>query len=387
MFYELTEEERLLQKTARDFSQKSLAAVAVESNEKGEFQEHIYRELGELGFLGMTLPEEYGGVDFGNFCLALAIEEISRVCASTAVALSVHNSLVNWIILKFGSEELRKKYLPLLARGEVLGAYALTEPDAGSDVSAIRMSAVKKGGDYILNGSKIFISTGDQAGVIVVFARTDPEDRTHGLSAFVVEPGFEGFSIGKTEKKMGLKASTTVELVFEDCRVPESNILASEGKGMAIALAGLDGGRIGIASQSLGVAQAALDEAVKFARGRKQFGKRIADFQNTRFRLADMATRLEAARLLVYRAAKLRDRGEPCGKEASMAKLFSSKAANRIAYDSLQIHGGVGYTSEFPIERIYRDARVLEIYEGTSEVQHLVISRELMKEYDRILPE
>ena len=387
MNYQLSEEERMLQKTATDFANKSLAAVAVESNEKGEFQDDIYKQLGELGFFGMTLPEEYGGVELSNFCLALSIEQISRVCASTAVAISVHNSLTNWVILNFGSPETRKKYLPALASAEIIGAYALTESNAGSDIGAIQTSAVRKGDNYILNGSKLFVSTGDKAGAVIVFARTDMENRSRGLSAFVVEPGFPGFSVGKVEKKMGLKASSTVELVFEDCVVPAANLLAEEGKGMSIALSALDGGRIGIASQALGVAQAALDEAVKFAGVRKQFGHRIVDFQTTRWKIAEMATKLEASRLLVYSAAKLRDSGKICTKEASMAKLFATKSANEIVYDSLQIHGGVGYTSEFLIERLFRDARALEIYEGTSEIQKLVISREVIKEYDKILPE
>jgi len=387
MKYWLTEEERIMQKTARDFAQKELAPVAEQANKEGTWPGEIYSKLGELGFLGITLPEEYGGVGLGNFCLVLVLEEISRVCASTAVTMSVHNSLTNWAILKYGSEQLKKKYLPRLATGEILGAYAVTEPSAGSDVSAMRLSAVKKGDEYILNGTKIFISTGDKAGAIIVFARTDPEDKKHGLSAFVVEPDFPGFSVGKHEQKMGLKASTTVELVFEDCRVPAKNILAEEGMGMKIALAGLDGGRIGIAAQSVGIAQAAMDEAVRFARERKQFDTRIIDFQSTRWKIADMATSIEAARLLVYRAAKLRDNGGDCSKEASMAKLFASQVANRVAYDALQIHGGVGYTEEFLIERLYRDARVTEIYEGTSEIQRLVISRKVIAEYEKMLPE
>ncbi|MCD6379757.1 acyl-CoA dehydrogenase family protein [bacterium] len=387
MNYQLNEEEKMLQKTAADFANKSLAAVAVESNEKGEFQDDIYKQLGKLGFLGMTVPEKYGGVDFGNFCLALSIEQISRVCASTAVAISVHNSLTNWVILNFGSAETREKYLPLLASGEVLGAYALTESNAGSDIGAIQTSAVREGDNYILNGSKLFVSTGDKAGVVIVFARTDTENRKRGLSAFVVEPDFPGFSVGKPEKKMGLKASSTVELVFEDCVVPVANLLAEEGKGMLIALSALDGGRIGIASQALGIGQAALDEAVKFARGRVQFGRKIIDFQSTKWKIAEMATKLEASRLLVYNAARLRDSGDISTKHVSMAKLFATRAVNEIVYDSLQIHGGVGYTSEFLIERLFRDARALEIYEGTSEVQKLVISREVIKEYDRILPD
>ena len=387
MEYQLSEEERMIRKTAADFAGKSLAAVAEESNRDGVFQDQIYRELGELGFMGMTLPEEYGGVDFSNFCLALAIEEISRVCASTAVAISVHNSLVNYLILRFGTDSLKKKYLPSLASGEKLGAYALTEPGAGSDVAAISTSAVLNGDVYKLNGTKSFISTGDRAGVLIVFARTDPDDRKGGLSAFVVEPDFPGFSIGKEEEKMGLRASTTVELVLEDCEVPADNILGEEGQGMSIALGGLDGGRIGIAAQSLGIAQAALDEAMKYGWERKQFGRRILDFQGNQFKIADMATRLEASRLLVYRAARLRDRGEPCSKASSMAKLHASETANDLAYQALQIHGGVGYTREFLIERLYRDARVLEIYEGASEIQRIVIFREVLKDYSSILPD
>lgn len=387
MKYRLTEEERMIQQTARDFARKELEPVAADYNEKGIFNEGVFEKLGELGFMGITVPEEYGGVNLGTFCLILALEEINRACASTGVTLSVHNSLANWAILKYGSEELRRRYLPGMTRGEILGAYALTEPAAGSDVSAIRMSAVRKGDEYILNGTKIFITAGDKAGVIIVFARTDLEDRTHGLSAFVVEPGFPGFSIGKVEKKMGLRASTTVELVFEDCRVPAGNLLGEEGMGMKIALSGLDGGRIGIAAQAVGIAQAALDETVLFARERKQFGKRVIDFQATRWKIADMAAGIEASRLLVYQAARMRDAGEICTKEAAIAKLFSSQTVNRAVFDAMQIHGGVGYTAEFKVERLYRDARVTELYEGTSEIQRLVISRKVIEEYERMLPE
>jgi butyryl-CoA dehydrogenase len=356
-------------------------------NEQGIFPDEIFSKLGELGFMGMTVPEAYGGVGLSNFCLVLSLEEISRVCASTAVAMSVHNSLVNWAILTYGSDELRERYLGPLSSAELIGAYALTESEAGSDVAALRCSAEKKGDEYILNGTKIFISTGDKAGLVMVFVRTDPEDRKGGISAFLVEPGFPGFSIGKTEKKMGLRASTTVELVFENCRVPASNLLGEVGQGMEIALAGLDGGRIGIAMQSVGIAQAALDEAVRFARERKQFGQRIIDFQATRCKIADMATAIEASRLLVYHAARLKDSGEPFTMEAAMAKLFASITANRVAYDSMQIHGGVGYTTEFTIERLFRDARVTEIYEGTSEIQRLVISKKVIEDYERMLPE
>ena len=386
MCLQLTEEERMIQKTARDFARKDIAAVVEESNRDGVFQEEIYRKLSELGFMGMMMPEEYGGAGFGNLCLVLALEEISRVCPSTAIAVSVHNSLANYIIFKWGSDDLKKKYLPRMTSGEAIGVYALTEPNAGSDVSAIRMSAVRDGDEYILNGSKIFISTGDKAGVIIVIARTDLKARTRGLTAFAVEPDFPGFSIGKVEHKMGMKASTTVELVFEDCRVPASNVIGKEGQGMQIALGSLDGGRIGIAAQSLGIAQTALDEAVLFARERQQFGKKIADFQAIRWKIADMATNLEAARLLAYRAARLRDAGDQCSKEVSMAKLFASRIANEAVYDALQIHGGVGYTEEFKIERFFRDARVLEIYEGTSEIQRIVISKKVLEEYEQMYP-
>ncbi|MDD3643068.1 MAG: acyl-CoA dehydrogenase family protein [Candidatus Krumholzibacteria bacterium] len=386
MFIDLTEEERMIQKTARDFARRDIAAVAEQSNRDGVFQDDIYRRLAGLGFMGMTMPEEFGGVGLGNLCLSLALEEISMVCPSTAVAVSVHNSLANYIIHTWGSDELKRRYLPRMTSGELIGVYALTEPNAGSDVAAIAMSAARDGGDWVLNGSKIFISTGDRAGVIVVIARSDPDERTRGLTAFVVEPVFPGFSVGKIEHKMGLRASTTVELVFEDCRVPAANVIGEEGMGMKIALGSLEGGRIGIASQSLGIAQTALDEAVLFARERRQFGERIIDFQATRWKIAEMATNIDAARLLVRRAARLRDAGRPCGKEASMAKLFASRIANEAVYDSLQIHGGVGYTQEFKIERFFRDARVLEIYEGTSEIQRIVIAKKVIDEYERIFP-
>ncbi len=386
MCMQLTEEERMIQKTARDFARKDIAAVVEESNRDGVFQDEIYRKLSELGFMGMTIPEEYGGVGFGNLCLVLAIEEISRVCPSTTIAISVHNSLANYILYKWGSDGLKEKYLPRMTSGEMLGVYALTEPNAGSDVAAIRMSAVKDGDEYVLNGSKIFISTGDKAGVILLVACTDPEKRTRHLTTFIVEPDFSGFSIGRVEHKMGMKASTTVELVFEDCRVPASNVIGEEGQGMQIALGSLDGGRIGIAAQSLGIAQTALDESVLFARERHQFGRRISDFQAIRWKIADMATNLEAARLLVYRAARLRDAGVPCSKEVSMAKLFASRIANEAVYDAMQIHGGVGYTEEFKIERFFRDARVLEIYEGTSEIQRIVISKKILEEYEQMYP-
>ncbi len=387
MKYPLSEQERMIQNTARDFARKALAPVALEANEQGFFPHEIYGRLAELGFLGITVPEKYGGVDLDTMSLMIVLEEIAAVCASTAVTMSVHNSLTNWCILHYGSEELRKRYLPALTAGTILGAYAITESEAGSDVAAMRMTALRTGDEYVLNGAKIFISTGDKAGAIIVFARTDPKERTKGISAFVVDPSCPGFSIGKVEKKMGLRASTTVELVFEDCRVPAGNLLGGEGQGMKIALAGLDGGRIGIAAQSIGIARAALEEGIRYARERKQFGSRIVDFQSTRWKIADCATDIEAARLLMYRAAKLRDAGENNTKEAAMAKLFASRTANRVAYDALQMHGGVGYTQEFIVERLFRDARVTELYEGTSEIQRLVISRAVIEEFERTIPD
>ena len=387
MKYPLTEQERMIQKTARDFARKELAPVALEANEQGFFPEEIYAKLAGLGFMGITVPEEYGGVGLDTMSFMLVLEEIAAVCASTAVTMSVHNSLTNWCILHYGSEDCRARYLPRLASGEILGAYAITESEAGSDIAAMRMTASKKGNEYILSGAKIFISTGDRAGAVIVFARTDPGARTKGISAFVVDPSMPGFSIGKVERKMGLRASRTVELVFEDCRVPAGNLLGREGQGLTIALAGLDGGRIGIAAQSIGIARAALEEGIRYARERTQFNSRIVDFQSTRWKIADAATDIEAARLLVYRAAKLRDAGEAYTKEAAMAKLFASQVANRVAYDALQMHGGVGYTQEFIIERLFRDARVTELYEGTSEIQRLVIARAVIEEFERTIPE
>ena len=378
MGIDLGEEERLIRKTARDFARKDIAAVAEQANREGIFQDHIYRRLGELGFMGMTIPEEYGGADFGTLCLALALEEISRVCPATAVAVTVHNSLANYTIYTWGSEELKRRFLPRMTSGEAIGVYALTEPNAGSDVAAVSMSAVRDGGDWVLNGTKIFISTGDRAGVIIVIARTDPDERTRGLSAFVVEPDSPGFSVGKHEHKLGLKASTTVELVFEDCRVPVENLIGEEGMGMQIALGSLDGGRIGIAAQSLGIARAALDEAVFFARERQQFGRRIIDFQATQMKIADMATNIDAARLLIYRVARLRDARRPCGKEASMAKLFASRIANEAVYDSLQIHGGVGFTWEYDVHLHFKRARSGEHLLGSPAYHRERIARQIL---------
>jgi alkylation response protein AidB-like acyl-CoA dehydrogenase len=327
----------------------------------------------------MIVPEQYGGTGADNLSLVLALEEINRVCASTGVTMSVQNSLVEAPILHWGSEEIKKRYLPKLATGEHLGAYALSEPGSGSDAAGLVTSAVKDGGDYVLNGTKNFITTGAEADIVLVMARTDSAHKTRGITAFVVEKGTKGFTVGKKEDKLGLRASSTVQLVFEDARVPASQILGEIGTGFKIAMHTLDGGRIGIAAQAVGIMQACLDASVKYAGEREAFDQPIGKFQAIQFKLANMATRLEASRLLVYNAATLKDEGKPHGKEAAMAKLFASEAANDAARDAVQIHGGAGYLEDFPVERYFRDARITEIYEGTSEIQRIVIARHVLK--------
>lgn len=374
-FYDLTDEERLIQQTAREFANTEIAPVARENDHQGRFPKDVIGGLAKLGFMGMLIPEQYGGSGVGNFCLVLALEEVNRVCASTGVTMSVHNSLTSSPIIRFGSEKTKKKYLPKLAGGELLGAYALSEAGSGSDAASLQARAVKDGNEYVINGTKSWITTGAEADVFVVMLRTNPEERSKGISTFVIDRDTKGFSIGKKEDKLGLRASSTVQLVFEDARVPAENLLGTEGEGFKIAMVTLDGGRIGIGTQAVGIAQASLDAAVTYANEREQFGKKIREFQAIQWKLADMATKVEASRLLVYRAARLRDRGEPHTKEAAMAKLFASESANQIARDAVQIHGGAGYLKDFDVERFYRDARITEIYEGTSEVQRIVISR------------
>lgn len=378
--FELTEEERMIQETARNYAQSVLRKRAEEYDKKEAFPRENFTELGNLGFMGVCVPEEFGGTGLGEFALVLVVEEISNACASTGVVLSVHNSLVCSVIKTFGSEDQKKRYLPRLASGEWIGAYAVTEPDVGSDAANIQCSAVRNGDHYIVNGVKQWITTGSQSGAIIMFARTaktpNPSD---GISAFIVEPTFPGFRVGKQEKKMGLRASDTCQLVFEDMKVPAENLLSAENQGYGILLATLGGGRIGIAAQSIGIGSAAFDAALEYSKVRKQFGKPICEFQAVKVKLADMATRLDAARLLTYRAAKLKDAGLSHAKEASMAKLFASEAANFCATEALQIHGGYGYTKEYPVERFFRDAKITEIYEGTSEIQRLVIAKHILK--------
>lgn len=378
MNLQFTEEQLMMRDMVRDFAQKEITPF-IEKMEAGEFPRPILNKMGELGLMGITVPEEYGGsgMDFTSYIIA--INELSKVSAVIGVILSVHTSVGTNPILYFGNEAQKQKYVPKLASGEYLGAFCLTEPHAGSDAASLKTRAVKKGDRYVINGSKIFITNGGEADVYVVFASTDLEKRAKGITAFIVEKDTPGLIIGKNENKMGLHGSKTVELSFENMEVPEENRLGEEGEGFKIAMANLDVGRIGIAAQSLGIAEAALEASIEYAKERKQFGKPIAYNQGIGFKLADMATAVESARLLVYRAASLRSQGLPCSKEASIAKLFASRTAMEVAIDAVQIFGGYGYTKDYPVERYFRDAKVTEIYEGTSEIQRLVISKHLIK--------
>lgn len=376
MNLKFTEEQVMMQEMVRDFAQKEVAPF-VEKMEKGEFPRPILVKMAELGLMGITVPEKYGGAGMDFISYIIAIHELSKVSAVIGVILSVHTSVGTNPILYFGNEEQKQKYVPKLAKGEYLGAFCLTEPSAGSDAASLKSQAVKKGDKYIINGSKIFITNGGEADVYIVFAKTDPEKGSRGVTAFIVEKDTPGLIIGKDEQKMGLHGSRTVQLSFDNMEVPEENRLGEEGQGFKIAMANLDVGRIGIAAQALGIAEAALEAAVQYANERHQFGKPIIANQGIAFKLADMATAVEAAKLLVYRAADLRSRGLPCGKEASMAKLFASQTAREVAIEAVQVFGGYGYTKDYPVERYFRDAKITEIYEGTSEIQRMVISKHL----------
>ena len=374
-----TEEQQMMRQMVREFAANEIAPF-VERMERGEFPRPILEKMGELGLMGITVPEQYGGAGMDFTSYIIAIHEISKVSATVGVILSVHTSVGTNPILYLGTEEQKQKYVPKLARGEYLGAFCLTEPGSGSDAASLKTTAVRDGDHYVLNGSKVFITNGGEADTYIVFARTNLEEKgSKGVSAFIVEKQTPGLVIGKDEKKMGLHGSRTVQLSFEDMRVPAENLLGQEGHGFKIAMANLDSGRIGIAAQSLGIAEAALEHATSYAKERIQFGKPIAEQQGIAFKLADMATNVEAAKLLVYHAAFLRSNGMPCGKEASMAKLFASKTAMENAIEAVQIFGGNGYTEDYPVERLFRDAKVCEIYEGTSEIQRLVISKHLLK--------
>ena len=378
MAYELTEEQEMIRAMVRDFARETLLPTASERDKTGEFPRENLEKMGELGLMGMNVPPEYSGAGVDTVSYSVALQEISYACASTAVIMSVHNSVACGPIYLFGSDYLKETYLKPLAAGEKIGSFALTEPGAGSDPASQRATAKKDGDTYVLNGTKNFITTGKNSDLTVVTAYTDKAKKHRGISAFVVEKGTPGFHIGKEEDKLGLRASDTVELIFEDCRIPQENLLGDEGDGFVIAMASLDGGRIGIASQSVGLAQACLEASISYAKERIQFGRSISQFQGIRWMISDMATEIEAARLLTFNAAAMRDRDENFTEAASMAKVFASEMANRVAYQALQIHGGYGYIKEFPVERHYRDARVFTLYEGTSEIQRKVIANHVI---------
>lgn len=383
MSYFLTDEQLMIQDMVREFSRKVVAPTAMKRDETREFPAENFEKMAELGLMGMMVPSEYGGAGTDTVSYVLALSEIAYSCASTAVVMSVHNSIVCESICRYGTEDQKKRYLPALVSGKSIGAFALTEPQAGSDPVSQKTSAVKDGDYYVLNGTKRFITTGKNAGLTIATANTDPAKKHKGISAFLLAKGTPGFIVGKTEDKMGLRASDTTDLIFDNCRIHKKDLLGNEGDGFKIAMTALDCGRIGIGAQSVGVAQAALDAAVKYSTEREQFGQTISKFQGLRWMIAEMATELEAARQLTLSAAATKDRGEKYTLEASMAKLYASEMVNRTVAKALQIHGGYGYIKEYPVERFYRDARVLTIYEGTSEIQKVVISNHIYSDKRR----
>ncbi|MFN3289608.1 MAG: acyl-CoA dehydrogenase family protein [Acinetobacter sp.] len=374
MFFE---EQVLIQDMAKSFAQKQIKPNASEWDRQGTFPAQALQQMGQLGFMGMLVPEEWGGSATGNLAYVLALEEIAAADGATSAIMSVHNSVGCVPILKFGTEEQKQQFLVPLAKGEMIGAFALTEPHTGSDAAAIKTRAVKDGDHYIINGAKQFITSGHNAGVIIVFAVTDPSAGKKGMSAFLVPRNTPGYEVIRVEEKLGLHASDTCQIALTDVRVHKSLLLGKEGEGLKIALSNLEGGRIGIAAQAVGLARAALEEATRYAKDRVAFGKPIFEQQAVSFRLASMATEIAAARQLVHQAARLKEAGQPCLTEASMAKLFASEMTERVCSNALQIFGGYGYLKDFPIERIYRDARICQIYEGTSDIQRLVIARSL----------
>ena len=381
MNFELNEEQSLIREMVRNFAETEIAPSARERDEEERFDRTLmFDKLGELGLTGIVFPEKYGGAEADYISYAIAVEELSRVCASTGVTLSAHLSLCANPIYLFGTEDQKQKFLTPLAQGKKLGAFGLTEPSAGSDAGGTKTTALKDGDAWVLNGTKIFITNGGDAETYVILARTDKEAKKHhGISAFIVEKGTPGFSFGKKEQKLGIRSSPTLELVFENCRIPVTNMLGEEGSGFKVAMKTLDGGRIGIASQALGIAQGALDEAVAYAKERKQFNTPIANFQGVQFQLADMATQVEASRLMVYLAAYKASAGLSYSQSSAMAKLMASETAMKVTTQAVQILGGYGYTRDFPVERMMRDAKITEIYEGTSEIQRLVIGSALTR--------
>lgn len=379
MNFLLTAEQEEIRKMVREFAAKEVAPTAAERDEKELFSREIFDKMGELGILGLPYPEEYGGAGSDFLSYAIAVEELSRVCASTGIGLSVHVSLCAWPIYKYGTEEQRQKFLRPLAEGTKLGAFGLTEPNAGTDAAAGSTTAVKDGDSYILNGTKVFNTNGGEAEIEVIFAATDKAAGLKGISAFIVEKGTPGLRFGKKETKMGIRSSVQREVIMEECRIPAANLLGKEGDGFKIAMTTLDGGRIGVAAQALGIAQGALDEAIKYSKQRVQFGKPIATFQGVNFMLAEMATKVEAARYLVYRAAFNKSNHLPYGKEAAMAKMFASDAAMEVTTNAVQVFGGYGYSREYPVERMMRDAKITQIYEGTNQAQRMVIAANILK--------
>jgi alkylation response protein AidB-like acyl-CoA dehydrogenase len=377
--YPLSDEHKMLRDAARDFAKNEIAPVAAEFDESGEFPHKTVKKMGEMGFMGIEVPENYGGAGMDSLAYVLALEEICKADAAHGVIMSVNNSLYCYGILKFGTEAQKKKFITPVASGKSIGAYSLTEPMSGSDAATMKSRAVRDGDSYVLNGRKSWVTSGPVADYFVVFMMTDPEKKQKGISAFLVEGKTPGLVRGKKEPKLGIRASATSELIFEDCRIPAENLLGAEGEGFKIAMTVLDAGRIGIAAQALGIAEAAYEAAREYASQRQAFGQPIGAFQGTGFKIADMKTRIEAARLLTYNAALKKERakttGERFSQEAAMAKLFASETAMYVTHAAVQIHGGMGYSRELPVERYFRDAKITEIYEGTSEIQRLVISR------------
>jgi hypothetical protein len=381
MEFNYTDHQKEVRNLARDFAMNRIAPVAMKYDESQEFPLEIARELGEMGFLGVIFPEEYGGSNFSVMDYSIIVEEISKADPSLGLTIAAHNGLCTSHIFLFANEELKRKYLPDLTTGKKMGAWGLTENVSGSDAGGMATTAVKNGGYYILNGSKTFITHGGVGETAVVTAVTDKSKGTRGISAFILEKGFEGFSVGKKENKLGMRSSDTCELIFQNCKVPEENLIGAEGEGYMQAMTILDGGRIAIASLSVGIAQAALDHSIKYSKQRKQFGKSLSEFQGIQFKLADMATEVEAARLLTYRAARLKDEGKSFKFAASMAKFYASEIATKATNEAVQIHGGYGFIKEFPVEKLYRDVKLMTIGEGTSEVQKIVMSRALLEMY------
>jgi butyryl-CoA dehydrogenase len=379
MDFGFTKEHEMARTLFRDFAINEVKPIATEIDEKEEFPWDNVRKMMKLGFMGIPMPKEYGGQGCDTLAYAMCVEELSKVCGTTGVIVSAHTSLCAEPIKQYGTEEQKRKYLVPLANGEKLGAFGLTEPNAGTDAATQQTKAVLDGDSYVLNGTKIFITNGKEADTYVIFAMTDKAKGNKGISAFIVEKGTPGFSFGTKEKKMGIRGSATYELIFTDCRIPKENLLGAEGKGFGIAMGTLDGGRIGIAAQALGIAQGALDATVAYVKERKQFGQSIAQFQNTQFVIADLSTKVEAARLLVYKAAHAKETQKRFSMEAAMAKLYASEVAMEVTTKCVQLHGGYGYTREYEVERMMRDAKITEIYEGTSEVQKMVIAASVLK--------